>query len=301
MNDIEITILSIVLMIALGYILKRINFISVKDVDVLNDIVIYILLPCMIFTALHSADLSLISELGALPFIILASSMVTGIISYFILKMLKLPDKKLWSVLVTVMIANTAFMGYPVNLGIFGHEGFLRAIFCDIATMIIFLILSFAIVLKFGGSTKTAVKKIAFFPPLWAIFLGISLNLLNIPIGPVLENTIDYLGDGAIPLIMLSLGISIDLEGIKRSKAMIIFTSIMKLAFFPLIAFIIVSFLGFVDLQFDVTIIEAAMPSGMLSLILAITYKLDFELTSDCILINTVFSLVTLPLIMMLI
>jgi len=301
MNDIEITILSIVLMIALGYILKRINFISVKDVDVLNDIVIYILLPCMIFTALHSADLSLISELGVLPFIILASSMVTGIISYFILKMLKLPDKKLWSVLVTVMIANTAFMGYPINLGIFGHEGFLRAIFCDIATMIIFLILSFAIVLKFGGSTKTAVKKIAFFPPLWAIFLGISLNLLNIPIGPVLENTIDYLGDGAIPLIMLSLGISIDLEGIKRSKAMIIFTSIMKLAFFPLIAFIIVSFLGFVDLQFDVTIIEAAMPSGMLSLILAITYKLDFELTSDCILINTVFSLVTLPLIMMLI
>ncbi|MBR0057893.1 MAG: AEC family transporter [Methanobrevibacter sp.] len=301
MNDIEITILSIVLMIALGYILKRINFISVKDVDVLNDIVIYILLPCMIFTALHSADLSLISELGVLPFIILASSMVTGIISYFILKMLKLPDKKLWSVLVTVMIANTAFMGYPVNLGIFGHEGFLRAIFCDIATMIIFLILSFAIVLKFGGSTKTAVKKIAFFPPLWAIFLGISFNLLNIPIGPVLENTIDYLGDGAIPLIMLSLGISIDLEGIKRSKAMIIFTSIMKLAFFPLIAFIIVSFLGFVDLQFDVTIIEAAMPSGMLSLILAITYKLDFELTSDCILINTVFSLVTLPLIMMLI
>ena len=84
MNDIEITILSIVLMIALGYILKRINFISVKDVDVLNDIVIYILLPCMIFTALHSADLSLISELGVLPFIILASSMVTGIISYFI-------------------------------------------------------------------------------------------------------------------------------------------------------------------------------------------------------------------------
>ena len=301
MNDIEITILSIVLMIALGYILKRINFISVDDVDVLNDIVIYILLPCMIFTALHSADLSLISELGVLPFIILASSLVTGIISFFILKMLNLPDKKLWSVLVTVMIANTAFMGYPVNLGIFGHEGFLRAIFCDIATMIIFLILSFAIVLKFGGSTKTAVKKIAFFPPLWAIFLGISFNLLNIPIGPVLENTIDYLGDGAIPLIMLSLGISIDLEGIKRSKAMIIFTSIMKLAFFPLIAFIIVSFLGFVDLQFDVTIIEAAMPSGMLSLILAITYKLDFELTSDCILINTVFSLVTLPLIMMLI
>lgn len=301
MNNIEITILSIILMIAIGYVLKRIDFLSDDDVPTLNNIVIYILLPCMIFSALYSADLSLLPKLGTLPFIILASSFVTGIISYFILKRLKLPDIQLWSVLVTVMIANTAFMGYPINLGIYGHEGFLRAIFCDIATLITFLLLSFVLVLKFGGSVRTAVKKIVFFPSLWAIVLGIILNLLNIPIGPVLDNTISYLGNGAIPLIMLSLGISIDLAGIKRSKAMIIFTSIMKLAFFPLIAFLIVSFLGFSGLDFKVSIIEAAMPSGMMSLILAISYKLDYELTSDCILINTVISLVTLPLIIMLI
>ena len=301
MNAIEITILSIILMIALGYVLKRIDFLSVNDIDTINNIVIYILLPCMIFSALYSADLSSISQLGILPFIILASSFITGFFSYFILKRFNLSDKQLWSVLITVMIANTGFMGYPVNLGIYGNEGFLRAIFCDIATMFIFLFLSFALVLKFGGSVRSAVKKIALFPPLWAIIFGISLNLVNLPIGPVLDNTINYLGNGAIPLIMLSLGVSIDLQGIKRSKSMIIFTSIMKLLFFPFIAFLIVSFLGLVDLQYNVSIVEAAMPSGMLSLILAITYKLDFELSSDCILINTVISLVTLPLIIMLI
>ena len=115
-----------------------------------------------------------------------------------------------------------------------------------------------------------------------------------------MENTVNYLGNGTIPLIMLSLGISIDFGGIKRSKNMIIFTSIMKLLIFPLIAFFIVSHLGLLDLQFKIPIIEAAMPSGMLSLVLAITYKLDYELTSDCILINTVISLVTLPVILML-
>ena len=75
--------------------------------------------------------------------------------------------------LVTVMIANTGFMGYPVTLGIFGQEGFLRAIFCDIATSFIFLVLSFVLILKFGGTVKTAVRKIAFFPPLWAVVLGL--------------------------------------------------------------------------------------------------------------------------------
>ncbi|WP_405298285.1 AEC family transporter [Methanobrevibacter sp.] len=300
MNDIEITILSIIIMIGLGYFLKRIDFLSEKDIDPFNKIVMYILLPCMIFHALYSADLSLISKLGILPFIILISSFATGLVSYFILRQLKLDDITLWSVLVTVMIANTAFMGYPVTLGIFGQEGFLRAIFCDIATLCIFLILSFVLIMKFGGTVKTAVKKITFFPPLWAVILGLGFNFFSIPIGPVIDNTVNYLGQGAIPLIMIALGLSIDFSAIKRSKSMIVFTSIMKLAFFPLVAFVAASQLGLIDLQFKISIVEAAMPSGMMSLLLAITYKLDYELTSDCILINTVISLITLPAIIML-
>ena len=299
MNEIEITILSIILMIGIGYVLKRIDFLSEKDINPLNKIVMNILLPCMIFSALYSSDLSLIPKLGILPFVILISSFVTGLVSFLILKKLGYDDKKLWSVLVTVMIANTAFMGYPVNLGIFGHEGFLRAIFCDIATMCIFLILSFVLVIKFGGTVKKAIRKIALFPPLWAIVFGLGLNILNVPIGPVLNNTVNYLGNGAIPLIMISLGLSIDLAGLSRSKSMVAFTSIMKLLFFPAIAFIVVLFLGLSDLQYTVAIVEVAMPYGMLSLILAITYNLDYQLTSDCILINTVISLITLPVIIM--
>ena len=299
MDAIIVTILSIVIMIGLGYFLKRIDFLSEKDIDPFNKIVMYILMPCMIFHAIYSADLSQLPKLGILPFIILASSFVTGIVSYFILKQLKLDDVTLWSVLVTVMIANTAFMGYPVTLGIYGADGFLRAIFCDMATLCIFLLLSFVLILRFGGTVRTAVRKIALFPPLWAVISGLVFNLLGIPIGPVLDNTVDYLGQGAIPLIMIALGLSINFEALSRSRSMIIFTSIMKLALFPLIAFFVASWLGLVNLEHSVSIVEAAMPSGMMSLLLAITYKLDYELTSDCILINTVISLITLPVIIM--
>lgn len=300
MDAIIVTILSIVIMIGLGYFLKRIDFLSEKDIDPFNKIVMYILMPCMIFHAIYAADLSQIPKLGILPFIILASSFVTGIVSYFILKWLKLDDVTLWSVLVTVMIANTAFMGYPVTLGIYGNAGFLRAIFCDMATLCTFLLLSFVLILRFGGTVKTAVRKIALFPPLWAVVLGLAFNILGIPIGPVVDNTVNYLGQGAIPLIMIALGLSINFEALSRSRSMIVFTSIMKLALFPFVAFLIVSWLGLVNLEHSVSIVEAAMPSGMMSLLLAITYKLDYELTSDCILINTVISLITLPVIIML-
>ncbi|WP_298498872.1 AEC family transporter [uncultured Methanobrevibacter sp.] len=299
MNAIETTILSIVLMIALGYFLKRIDFLSQNDIDPFNKIVMYILLPCMIFNALYNADLSLIPKLGILPFIVLASSIATGIISYFILRRMGLEEKKLWSVLVTVMIANTGFMGYPVTLGIFGQSGFLRAIFCDIATLAIFLILSFVLMLKFGGNVRTAFRKVALFPSLWAVVLGLLFNFLGIPVGDVLASTVNYLGQGAIPLIMVALGLSIDFSAIPRSKSMIAFTSVMKLAFFPFVAFLVAGFLGLTGLEHTVSIVEAAMPSGMMSLLLAITYELDYELTSDCILINTVISLITLPAIIM--
>ena len=300
MNAIEITILSIILMIGIGYFLKRIDFLSEDAVDPLNKIVMYILLPCMIFSAISTANLSLLPKLGILPLVILSSSIITGIISYFLLRKLGLDDITLWSVLVTIMIANTGFMGYPISLGVYGQEGFLRAIFCDIATLCIFLILSYILVLKFGGNKEDAIKKILLFPTLWAIILGMGINFSNISIGPVLENTINYLGQGTIPLIMLVLGLSINFEGISRSKSMIAFTSIMKLVFFPAVAFLIASCIGLADLQFKVSVVEAAMPSGMMSLLLAITYNLDFELTSDCIFINTVISLITLPVIMML-
>ena len=300
MNPILVTIVSIIIMIGLGYFLKRIDFLSDKDIDPFNKIVMYVLMPCMIFHAIYSADLSLLSKLGILPFIILASSFITGIVSFIILKAMKLDDRTLWSVLVTVMIANTAFMGYPVTLGILGSDGFLRAIFCDMATLCTFLILSFLLILKFGGTVKTAVSKIAFFTPLWAVVLGLGFNFLNIPIGPVIDNTVNYLGQGAIPLIMIALGLSIDFSALSRSKSMIAFTSVMKLFLFPALAFVFAFSLGLTGLEFNVSVIEAAMPSGMMSLLLAITYGLDFELTSDCILINTVISLITLPLIIML-
>ena len=156
------------------------------------------------------------------------------------------------------------------------------------------------LVLKFGGSVKNAFKKILLFPPLWAIVLALIFNSLAVPIPQVLDKTIGYFADATVPLIMLSLGLSINLRGLYRNKIMVTFTSVMKLAIFPLITFIIVNILGLIDLQHIIPVVEAAMPSGMLSLVLAISYNLDAELTSDCILINTVISLITLPLIIVL-
>jgi len=296
MNAIITTISSIVIMIFLGFFLKKINLLEEKDVNSLNKLVINVFMPCMIFHTLINADLSLISNFTFLPLVPFFSAIITGLVAYFILKYFKVSKEKIWSVLVTILICNTAFLGFPINLGVFGSEGLLRAIFCDIGTLLSFLSISFILFLVFGGSLKNAIKRILIFPPLWAVLLGLIFNFLNISVGIIGENILYYLASGAIPLIMISLGLSLDFSGLKWNKSFIIFTSFFKLIFFPFVALFIISFFKISGLEFDVALIQAAMPSGMLGLVLAINYELDYRLTSDCILFTTVFSLISLTI-----
>ena len=100
---------------------------------------------------------------------------------------------------------------------------------------------------------------------------------------------------------MISLGLTLNFNGFKRNRRILTFASIVKLIIFPLIIFIFATMLGLSGLDFKVNIIEAAMPSAMLSMVISTDYHLDYHLTSDIILVTTVLSLITLPVIMYLI
>lgn len=102
-----------------------------------------------------------------------------------------LPEKKLWGAIVPVVIGNTAFLGFPMVLGVFGQSGLLRAIFYDMGTLILFLSLSIMLIANFGGNIKDVFKRILGFPVLWAFILGITFNLLNIPIGNIPSSILD--------------------------------------------------------------------------------------------------------------
>ena len=75
--------------------------------------------------------------------------------------------------------------------------------------------------------------------------------------------------------------------------------SFIKLIIYPLIALGVLSLLNITGFEHTIGFIEAAMSSAMLGLVLAVTYRLDWELTSDCIFTSTVFSLVTIPIFLM--
>ena len=293
MNSYE-TIIAIVFMIILGYICRRLDFLKPEDTQTLNKIVVYIAIPSLIFLAMYNADLSNIGAFGTITLTVIMLGIILGAIAYLFTSWRGYSPKTRWGVVATSTLSNSGFLGYPVTLGVFGTGGLVRAVFCDVGNTILFIAFGIFFLILYGGSYKEILKRSILFPPLLAVIFGVLANMAHVQLGPVINSTLNYLSGAAIPLIMISLGLSLEFKGIKEYFDAAAFVSALKLVIAPMIAMFLVGLVGLSGLDRTVTIVEAGMPSAMLSLVLAITYDLDVKATAACIFLSTALSMISI-------
>jgi auxin efflux carrier (AEC) len=290
------TILAIIVMILIGYFSKKIGLLKPEDSTTLNKIVVNIAIPSLIFLAMYGADLTNINSLFPITVICLITGTLSGAVVYLYARYRGYSKKTKWTIVGTSALFNSGFLGYPVVLGVYGSTGLVRAVFFDMGSTILFLCLGILFIVLFGGKYSSIIKRTVLFPPLWGIILGIIVNLLHLNIGPLPLDVLKYLSGAAIPIIMISLGLSLEVGGLKNYLDAATFVSTVKLIISPAIAFVIVTILGFSYINSTVTVVEAGMPSAMLSLILAASYDLDVKAAAACIFMTTVLSMITLPI-----
>lgn len=280
------------LMIVLGYFLKRNNVLKAGDSVTLSKIVLYVTLPSLILLNLSSAIIS--SDMLVLPFASFFLSVVCLFVSYLFCSFRNYSKKKTWTIMIAASMMNTGFLGFPINLALFGNEGFLNAIFFDMSTTVIFVVFGMILVSIFGGNRREVLKQAVGFVPLWASIVALIFNLCHVHFGYVVENTLNYLGQATVPLIMISLGLKLDFTEIRHSLFDSLFVSVVRLIFAPALMFISLLFIGFSGLSFNVAVIEAGMATAMNALVLSLNYDLDSKLMSSLIFTNTVLALFTL-------
>lgn len=300
MNSVE-TIIPILIMMLIGYFLKQLSILNADQSIILNKIVINITIPSLIFLALYNIDLTILPSIAPITVICILVSFTCVFIAHILAKVNNYPKNTRWSIILTSSMFNSGFIGYPFVFGVFGVEGLVRAVFYDLGSMILFITFGILLLSIYGGKFTTILKRAFIFPPLWAVILALLLNYTNFSIGPLALNTLKYLSGAAIPLIMISFGLSLEFRGMREYIKSIFSVSIIKLILAPSIAFIIVLFLGMGELEKWVTVVEAGMPPAMLSLVLAIDYNLDIKTASSCIFTSTMLSLITIPIILLVI
>ncbi len=283
------------LMILVGILLRKTKLLSQSHSSLLSSIVINISLPSLIFINIASSDIS--GEMIYLPIIAFSISFICIIIAIVYSRIRHYTKVKTWTIIILLALMNTAFIGYPIVLGVFGNEGFVRAIFFDMAMAIMLVFFGMTLSSLFGGDRKEVLVNGLKFVPLWALLFGIIFNLFNIPMGYILENSLTYLGNSTIPLIMLSMGLTINFADFKSYLSDTIFVFVVRLLLAPVLLYAILSYFGVSGLIMNVSVIESAMPTAMNALVLAITYDLDVELVSSVVFVTTILSVVTLPLI----
>lgn len=298
-------ILVIIFLILLGWVLKSLGFLSEKDKITLNNIVIYVGMPALVFNSmLTNVKVEELTSYFKLTLFILLISLLCAGFAYLVgKKLLKLQPKALAAFVLVCACGNTAFMGFPIITGFYGVEGFTRAIFCDVATLVVVVALASYLGAKVSGQKVNVLKQIMKFPPsiAWAIsivliILGINMEMLPHFVPTVLE----LLAGVVVPLIMLSLGVSLSGKYLKIAMIPAIAVTVIQLIIAPVFGILALPLFSFADLDKKVAVMESSMPPAMTPAIFAEIYGFDTKLTSASIFLSTVVSLGTIPLLQML-
>lgn len=288
-------ILQIFAVVFLGFVLKIFKIADEKDGAVLTRVVTYTAIPALVFSVIYRSNFEY--EFFAVPLLGLTVMFVMTGVSFFISKFLCRNEPLIIAPFILASSGgNTGFLGYPLVSKIYGNEGLAIAIVYDIFATVVYTMTFGTIISSYFSKKKASLgeilKLILSFAPLQAAILAIILRPFQLP-EPLIE-TIDFLGKAAIPLILVAIGLSVQPIVERYYLQLGFIVTLLKLVVSPVIAFFLGGFL-LKDLTLKVSVVEAAMPSMMMSYVLAERYGLDSKFASFVVLLTTMLCMVTVP------
>jgi malate permease and related proteins len=265
--------------------------------QVLTSLVYYLLLPALVIQVLWKAPLGL-SSFG------IAASAAAGVLACILLSTLicrscQHDGKVTGAVVLAASFPNATYMGLPVLESLYGDAGRSIAIQYDLfACTPLLLTVGILIARIYGQSDNQAPlwQSLLKVPPLWAALLGVLLNLSGISMPAGLDQWMEMLAAGVIPLMLFSLGLSLRWDTIDRSRLPTVIPIVMlQLMIAPLVVWGVAYGVGLEGVLLTGTVMEAAMPSMVIGIVLCDRYGLDTGLYAAAVTLTTLLSLFTLP------
>ncbi|MDP2211194.1 MAG: AEC family transporter [Candidatus Aquicultor sp.] len=282
------------ILISIGFFSKRAGLLKRADNVVLNNIIVYITMPALIFRAVFESELSLsIIKISLLALIIVAASMLTA---FVVGRFARSSRPTFGALLIVAAVGNTGYLGFPLTMEIFGIENLIKAVFYDLfGTVIIFFTAGLIVAGRYGDREGkiNMVREILLFPPLLGLVAAFILKSVGLP--KFLLDVIGFLAGATVPLIMISIGLALEVGQVRRYKLELGIVSAIKLFVAPLTALAGATLFGLSRVDLGITVLEASMPAAMFSMIIGLKYGLDNDFLPAAIVTTTMISLVTIP------
>ncbi len=134
-------------------------------------------------------------------------------------------------------------------------------------------------------------------PPLWAALAGVVFNFSGVPLNPWLEGVLERLALTVPPLMLIALGMGLRWDTLHWERLLLLLpVALIQLLLLPVVALLIVGSAGLAPKLQAAVVLEAAMPTMVLGMVLCDRYKLDAGLYAAAVFLTTMLSLFSLPL-----
>jgi malate permease and related proteins len=297
------SVLSIIVMISIGYILSSKGWFTEDTSKVFSKIVVNLSLPALMISNLLSTftkeDLSQAGAGLLIPFI---SIVISYLLSVIIAKLIKVKPERKGTFQCMFFLSNTMFIGLPLNLSLFGETSVPYVLYYYFANSSIFWTVGVYAIRKDSGMNNSSIfsldtlKKILT-PPLVGFIVAVCLIMLEIQLPKFIMESCKYISNLTTPLSMFFIGIvikSINLKNIRFDKDML-WVIIGRFFIAPLITFILATAFSIPELMKNVFVIQAALPVMTNTAIITKAYNADYEYASVMIAITTMISLIFIP------
>lgn len=264
----------------------------------LTTLVYYLLLPALVLEVLWQAPIGLDSVKVTVMALI---GLLTGFgLAFFWFKLFPVERPAMGAILLAATFPNVTYLGLPVLETALGPWARSIAIQYDLfACTPVLLTVGMLVAARYGSSQEThhPIKALLRIPPLWAAIIAVVLNLATIPAPTLILELAEMLGNGVVPLMLFSIGL-----GLRWSREW--YRQIPQIAPIAVIQLLLIPAVvwwasGWVAMSGDVrtgVILEAAMPTMVLGIVLCDRYGLKTDLYAMAVTVTTALSLVTLPL-----
>ena len=293
------TLLPLMLLIALGVVLKR----TIADDSwtvVLNKLAIYLLFPALIFSGMIKVELANIDDFSFIygNFMILVAIIFS---LYFGLKYLGFKKSIINTYVISVFFGNVGYLGFPILSSLIPNSEGLVSMHVALYTLILFTfgigVLEFSVHKKLSPNILVDILKN---PLLLAVLFSIVVLTFEIKLPFVISKTVDLLAGGATPIILISLGIFLARELPKVEYKHVVGLVGLKLFIVPMI-FLLYFYLAEQTEVLAISVLEAGMPMAITPFILAELYPMEREIIAIGIVVSCLLSVFTLPLLMVLV
>ena len=200
--------LYIFIIIALGYLLKRLNVLQEKDGEVIAKLIFKITLPALVLVTLDSAKIE--TSLTFIPVIVLIYGIVTSFLGFFVFK--KEERELRGSFLMVSLGFNVGLFAFPLVSAIWGKAGLLYFGMFDVGTSFIVFGIAYILGSYFsveGLSLKPVeiLKKLGKSVPLMTYVIATVLNFSHIHLPDTLIAVASKISGANMPLSLLLLGL----------------------------------------------------------------------------------------------